>query len=182
MEEFPSLSPTVVIMQQKLSRPPFRVRDSVALAYVKGRYTPPGPKPGPVAFFGIYISRTRPRLSFCTFDRAGGYRSFSMVTEDELNIEYALIRAWLHDEVPFDQWRFYEPDKAETRMLRSLRLREDYDVARKRLAAVLYQARVRTYCRLPKVKPIFTVRPRSAGAMRRDVGEYEAVMKAVGLR
>src|SRR5258706_6095938 len=167
-----------MVMQPKLSRPPFRVRDSVALACVKGRYTPPGPKPGPFGFFGIYVAKTRPRLSFWTFDRAGRQQSFTVVTEDELNVEYALIRGWLHDDVPFDQWRFYEPSRAETRVLRRLRLREDYDAARKRLGAVLYQARLRAYFRLPKLKPMFMVRPRSARSLRRDVGEYEAGLRA----
>lgn len=60
-----------IVMPQKTTRPPFRIKDCVALAYVTGRYTPPGPKLGPAGFLGIYVAKTDPRLSLWTFDRKG---------------------------------------------------------------------------------------------------------------
>ena len=167
------------VMPQKMSRPPFRIADCVALAYVNGRYAPPGPKLGPVGFLGIYLARTDPRLSFWTFDRTGRQLAFSVATTDEMNVEYTMILGWLRYEVPFDQWHMYDVGKPETAALQRLKLRDDYDGARKRLGAVLYQARSGTYLRMPKLKPMFALRPRSAESLRKDAVEREAVMSSV---
>jgi len=108
--------------------------------------------------------------------------AFSVATTDELNVEYALIVGWLKYKVPFDQWHWYEVAQSETRVLQSLKLRADYEEARKRLGAVLYQARAGTYIALPKLKPMFSLRPRSAASLRKDAVERDAVMNSVGLR
>jgi hypothetical protein len=107
----------------------------VALAYVNGRYTPPGPTPGPVGFLGIYVAKTDPRLSFWRFDRLGRRLAFSVATTDDLNVEYTLILGWLRYEVPFDQWRGYEVGRSETAALQRLKLRHDYGEARTRLSS-----------------------------------------------
>ena len=163
-------------MAQKLSRPPFRVGDCVALAYVSGRYTPPGPKPGPAGFLGIYVAGSDPVLSFWTFDRSGRQLAFSLATTTELNVEFTLILGWLKYAVPFDQWRWYDMGKSEAAELRRLKLGDTYGDARRRLRAVLYQARFTAYFGLPKLKPMFAIRPRSVGSMKKDVTERNAVL------
>jgi hypothetical protein len=169
-------------MPQRTLRPPFRIERCVALAYVAGRYQPPGPKLGPAGFLGIYVAKTDPRLSFWTFDRKGRRLAFSLVTREELNVEYTLIRGWLTYEVPFGQWRMYDVGKSEAAELHRLKLRDDYNEARKRLGAVLYQARTGAYFRSPKLKPMFALRPRSDAAMRKDAAEFEVIMDSVRTR
>ena len=78
------------------------------------------------------------------------------------------------------QWRLVKVGRREKRVLQSLKLSVDYDEARKRIGAVLYQARAATYFSLPKLKPMFSLRPRSARSIRNDVAEWQAVMNAVG--
>ena len=107
--------------------------------------------------------------------------AFSVATTDELKVEYALILGWLRYEVPFAQWRLFEAGKPEKRVLQRLKLGPDYEDARTSLGAVLYQARVGPYFSLPKLKPMFLIRPRSATSMQKDVLERKAVMNTVGL-
>ena len=166
-------------MPQKLSRPPFRVEHCVALAYVSGRYTPPGPRPGPVGFLGIYVAPTDPRSSFWTFDRSGRQLAFSLATTTELNVEYTLILGWLRYAVPCDQWRWYDVGKAEAAELRRLKFQDAYDGARMRLRAVLYQTRFHTYFGLPNRRPMFAIRARSAASIKKDVSERNAILDFV---
>ena len=169
-------------MPQKTLRPPFRIASCVALAYVTGRYAPPGPNLGPAGFLGIYIAKTNPRLSFWTFDRKRRRLAFSVATSDELNVEYTLIRGWLNYEVPFDQWCLYQVEKPEAAELRRLKLLDDYEEARKRLGAVLYQAQIAAYVGLPKLKPMFALRPRSSASTKKDAAERDAILKSVRSR
>ena len=83
---------------------------------------------------------------------------------------------------PFGQWRLYEVGRPEAAALQRLKLRADYEEARKRLGAVLYRARTGAYFGLPKLKPMFSIRPRSAASLKKDAAEREAVMNSVGLR
>lgn len=107
--------------------------------------------------------------------------AFSVATTDEFNVEYTPILGWLKHEVPFDQWRLYNVGKSEGTELQRLKLHDDYDEARKRLGAVLYQARTGAYFDLPKLKPMFALRPRSTASRKKDAKERERGMKSVGV-
>ena len=51
-----------------------------------------------------------------------------------------LIAAWLRNDIPFDQWRLYKMGKSEKAALQRLKLRKDYDEARRRVAAVRHRS------------------------------------------
>jgi hypothetical protein len=161
----------------------------VAVAYVAGQYTPPGPRLGPRGFLGLYLSSVEEQFSFWTF-RTDGYKlAFSVVSPKDVNIEFALIRGAVDYAVPFEQWRPYPIGIAERRILHRLRLGKEYEEARRALARVLYQARGDTYFSLEKIpaelgldpkqvlKPMFAVRPRSPASIRRDIAERDEIFR-----
>jgi hypothetical protein len=159
--------------------PPFRAGKSVVIAYTAGRYTPPGPKPGPLGFLGLYLSRADRGLTFYTFDTDGNIMAFSRVAADKSAVEYALIVGWLKYDVPFSQWHLYNLAAPEALALRQLRLVKSYEVARRAVAAVLYQARSREHFGLPKLKPMFAFSHRDPSA---DALEREYIMNSVARR
>ena len=156
----------------------------MVLAYVTGHYTAGSKRRHisyPPAFFGLYVAKEDPRLSFWTFSRETGTRlSFSVATTVHLNVERALLSAWLEDRIPLDQWRLYPVGPAEVGVIENLGLRRDYDEARHRLAAVLYMARRDLYFPLPDVPPLFEITRRSPKEIGGDVAERDEVMGAMG--
>ena len=110
------------------------------------------------------MGKAVPRLSFCIHDRAGKLLAFSVVSI-----------GWLHYEVPFDQWRGHELSAAQIRVLDKLELRSEYEHARKRLGAVLYQARVNSYffCHNARQCLLFALgRPRQSEMTQASANSY----------
>ena len=66
-------------MLNKTSHPVFRSGHYYAVAYVPGRYTPPGPKPGPPGFLGVFFAKApeHPSFSFHTFALDGRWLAYS---------------------------------------------------------------------------------------------------------
>jgi hypothetical protein len=179
------------MMLDKEALPPFRTADCVAVAFVTGRYTPPGPRLGPRGFLGLYLSRVEERFSFWTF-RADGYRlAYCVVSPKDANLEFALICGAVDFAVPFDQWRLYPLSSTERRIIRRRGLAREYDEVRRALCRVLYHARIRIYTSIEKVpaqlgldpkhvlKPMFAFRPRSRGTIRRDKTERDEIDQSI---
>jgi len=164
-------------------RPPFRVGPFIAVAYVAGRYMPGSSKAGQPGFFGLYLSRAKemPRFSLQSFDPRGRNLSYSRVAEKGESLEFALILAWLRDEVPFDQWRPFPIGPKERSAIRALGLHREHELARRSLGAVLYQSRILTYVNIRHAQPLFRLRPRSPAAIRRDQAEYHEIIQSLGL-
>jgi hypothetical protein len=169
-------------MPHKSSRPVFRNGHFHAVAFIPGRYTPPGPKRGPLGFLGLYFAKApkHPRFSFHTFALDGRQLAYSAVSSDDATLEFALIWGLIHYEIPLGQWRPFPVSSPERETLRKPRLAADYDQVRRSLGAVLYQARARQLFRLPDVAPMFRAKLRSELAIRRDIGERDEILKSVG--
>src|SRR5437016_4173723 len=106
-------------------QPPFVIENCVSVAYVPGRYTPPGGRLGPTGFLGLYLAHREPRFSYWTFRKNGHRLAFSAIGKTG-NLEYALIWGLLHYAVPFGQWRPYAIGAAERHVLRKMRLLKQY--------------------------------------------------------
>ena len=191
--------------QIKMKRPPFRVGNVVAVCYVAGRDNPPGRRrrdnpfgSGPRGFLGLYLSRVEEaRLSFWTFDTGGYDRAFKELSSKNhtVALESALKSALIHGAicyaVPFEQWRPYPISVTERRVLRRLRIKNEYEETRRSLAQVLHLARGSLYFSLDKFavklgqdpkrvgRPWFVVRPRSPSSIRRDAAERDEIYRDI---
>jgi hypothetical protein len=174
----------VIQMPNRTSLPTFQNGHFFAVAYIAGRYSPPGPKLGPPGFLGLYFAKApeHPRYSFHTFALDGRQLAYSVVSSAEASLEFAMICGLIHYDVPLGQWRPFPANTPEKQALRKARLVSDYDRERRLLGAVLYQARARLMFRLPEVAPMFRAKLRSESAIRRDAAEREEVLRSVGLR
>src|SRR5262249_55831064 len=161
--------------------PPFRLGHGaeswLALAYVKGRYSPPGRGLGPRGFLGLYLSPVQEELNFCTFKTDGRWLACRQALA---GLEFALIHGFVDYAVPFEQWRLYPIGPRQHRIVRELNLAKEYDEARQRLCRVLYLTRRYIHDVAEKLamdlgvdpkqalRPMFTIRPRSHRAIMRD--------------
>jgi len=173
----------VIPMSNRISLPAFQNGRFFAVAYIPGRYSPPGPNPGPPGFLGLYFAKApeHPRHSFHTFTLDGRQLAYSAVSPEDASPEFAMIWGQIHYDVPLGQWRPFPANAPEKLALRKARLVGDYDRERRLLGAVLYQARARLMFKLPRVAPMFRAKLRSESAIRRDAAEREAVLDSVGL-
>jgi len=109
----------------------------------------------------------------------------------ESALKSALIHGAIRYAVPFDQWRPYPIGMAERRILRQLRLGNEYQEARHALGWVLHLARGPLYFSLDKLaaklsqdpkealKPHFAVRLRSPSSIRRDTAERDEIYRDI---
>ena len=162
--------------------PPFAYGAWVALAFVEGKYNPPSARGVDAAredFLGIYVSREDPGLSLITFTGPGEYRAFHRCGESDATAEFAMIDAFIHYKIPFEQWRAYPIGPEEQNAIRQLGLQETYNVALKGLAAVLYQARRPAAPGHRILPPMFLLFPRSNEAIHRDDATTWAVYRSL---
>jgi hypothetical protein len=171
-------------MPNRTSFPAFQIGRFFAVAYIPGRYSPPGPKLGPPGFLGLYFAKApeHPRYSFHTVALDGGQLAYSAVCPEDASLEFAVIWGLIHYEIPLGQWRPFPRDTPERQALRKARLLGDYDRERRLLGAVLYQARVRLMFSLPEVASVFRARLRSESAICNDAAERDEVFRSVGLK
>lgn len=174
----------VIQMPNRTSFPAFQIGRFFAVAYIPGRYSPPGPKLGPPGFLGLYFAKApeHPRYSFHTVALDGRQLAYSAVCPEDASLEFAVIWGLIHYEIPAGQWRPFPADTAERQALRKARLVGDYDRERRLLGAVLYQARVRLMFSLPEVASMFRARLRSESAIRNDAAERDEVFRSVGFK
>jgi len=166
----------------KLKQPPFVCGSWAALAFVEGKYNPPGAKGAEAAaddFLGMYVSRNDPGIGLITFTGAGEYVAFHRCGDADSTVEFAAIDAFIHYRISFEQWRIYPIGEPETAALEKLGLRNTYEKAMKGLAAVLYQARTSIRPRPQKLDPMFLISPRSIDAVLEDKLTREAIWRAL---
>lgn len=178
-------------MRQGNTLPPFRIDEYVAVAYVSGRYTPSGPRPGPHGFLGLYLSQTEHRFDYFICKTDGSFLAQLPISQKDANLEFALIRGAIDYAVPFEQWRLFPIGKAERRILSRLGLKDEYEKVRHAVAQVLYHARLIWYFSIDKmpaklgISPKrtlnrwFAVRRRSTTAIRRDTAERDEIFQLV---
>jgi hypothetical protein len=178
-------------MKSGMPLPPFRLRGRaeswVALAYVKGRYSPPGRRLGPRGFLGLYLSPVQEGFNFCTFKTDGHWLA---CRQGDASLEFTLIRGLVDFAVPFEQWRLYPIGPGERRIVRELNLTKEYDEARQALCRVLYLTRRYIHDVAEKLaidlgldpkqalRPMFAIRPRSRKAIIRDTSERDEIGRA----
>lgn len=174
----------VIQMPNRTSLPAFQIGRFFAVAYIPGRYSPPGPKLGPPGFLGLYFAKApeHPRYSFHTVTLDGRQLAYSAVCPENASLEFAVIWGLIHYEIPLGQWRPFPADTPERQALRKARLMGDYDRERRLLGTVLYQARLRLIFRLPEVAPMFRARLRSESAIRHDAAERDELLRSVGFK
>lgn len=167
-------------MPNHSSLPTFQDGHFFAVAYISGRYNPPGPKRGPPGFLGLYFARApeHPRYSFHTFTRDGRSLAYSAVSPGDASLEFAVIWGLIHYEIPLGQWRPFPANTPERQTLRKARLLDDYDRERRLLCAVLYHARAQLMFKRPEVAPMFRAKLRTELAIRRDAAERDEVFRS----
>ena len=165
---------------QEASKPPFVVKGWVALAYVRGHYNPPsGVKDSSTEldFLGLYISKDDPGFGLLTFTSSGGYLAFHRCGDPDATVAFAMIDAWLHYHVPFEQWQIYPAGQSETDIVEEMGLKAEYDNAMKGFAAVLYQARLSMQPSHKNLPPIFLLLPRSEEEIQADQAMEDAIRR-----
>lgn len=167
---------------EKLKQPPFVCGSWASLAFVEGKYNPPGAKGAEAAaddFLGIYVSKEDAGIGLITFTGAGEYMAFHRCGDADSTVEFAAIDAFIDYRIPFEQWRIYQLGAPETAALEKLGIRDAYKKAMKGLAAVLYQARTSIRPRPQKLDPMFLISPRSVDVVLEDKLTREAIWRAL---
>jgi hypothetical protein len=167
---------------ERLTRPPFLHGSWAALAFIEGKYSPPSAEDAHVSggdFLGIYLSRVDPGIGLITFTGDGKHAAFHRCGEADSTAEFAMIDAFVHYEIPFDQWRIYPVGEPELAALERLEIREAHEKAMKGVAAVLYQARLSIRPGRAKLNPMFLLSPRSTEAILKDELTDKAIWRSL---
>lgn len=166
----------------------------LALAFVTGRYSPPGCTLGPLGFLSLYTSRQERAFAFIVSSARGNRLAFSQAGSRNATVEFALIEGAITWATPFDQWRLYPLAKADENRIRKLGAWTDYAADRAALAGVLYLSRVKLYSRVERLfrslkqdpavamRPMFSTRLRSPGAIQRAVDERREIFRLAGVQ
>ena len=150
--------------EEPLKRPSFVTGSWVVLAYVPGKYNPPGAKKNDVApaeFLALCVSREESGFALITFDPNGALLAFHRCGRRDSHVEFALIDAWLNYRVPFEQWSLYSVDASEQEILGKLGMIEIFESSMKGLSRVLHLARLKCRPDFPRLEPMFLISPRS---------------------
>jgi hypothetical protein len=162
--------------------PPFHTRgdpqgDFYAVAFVPGSYIPPSARSETDAFYVLNFSPSEgfTKFSHYTVSIEGRYLAYHRGVDELDTLEHAILDAWYHEHVPPHAWRLFPADTIEEDAFHGdAAVRSAYDLARRRLARILWRARA---CANTSVEPLFRFDEISASELLADTSQNEKLLK-----
>ncbi len=153
-----------------------------AVAYVPGFYVPPSGKSRDEAFFVLNFSPSESytRFSVATVSPTGELFHYSRGTDDLDSAEYSMLRASREELVPLHAWRFFPSAAIQAATFTDDSVRVAYEAARRRVAHILFQARIHvwTQTQYPS-KPLFQFDECAVPEPMVSTPEYEDITKCI---
>ena len=149
-----------------------------AIAYVLGFYG----KSRDEAFFVLSFSPSQgyTQFSVTAVSPTGEMFRYSRGTDELDSAEYAMLRAWREEDVPFHAWRFFPSASIDVAAFTDDGARSAYEAARRRVAHIIFQARthVWTQAQYPS-KPLFHFDAAAIPEPMVSTPEYEEISKCI---